>query len=250
MDGLSDGPVWLASLADSGGTLGLAAGFLERGGPAMWAIAALSVFALALIAWKLVSFLAAGVWRRARAERAVAAWVAGDAAWAVETVAPSRSACARLVSTAIAAARDPELDRDAAAAETTRIAKRLLGEAQTGLRGLEAISTIAPLLGLFGTVLGMISAFQGLETAGARADAAELAGGIWEALLTTAAGMAVAIPAAAALSWYEGVIDRLRRDMEDMAGRILNRPRPPTAGAQAAPVAAIGDPARRAGAAE
>ncbi len=247
MDGVSDGPGWLGSLADAGGTLGLAAGFLERGGPAMWAIAALSVFAVALIFWKFASFLAGGVWRRARAEAAVAAWLAGEDARAAETASRSASACARLVTTAIGAARDPLRSREEAAAETTRIAKRLLGDAQTGLRGLEAISTIAPLLGLFGTVLGMISAFQGLETAGARADAAELAGGIWEALLTTAAGMAVAIPAAAALSWYEGVLDRLRRDMEDMAGRVLNRPRGEPA---AAPVTAIGEAARRAEAAE
>jgi biopolymer transport protein ExbB len=64
---------------------------------------------------------------------------------------------------------------------------------------LELISTIAPLLGLLGTVLGMIAAFQALQESGSRADPAILAGGIWEALLTTAAGMAVAIPASITL---------------------------------------------------
>jgi biopolymer transport protein ExbB len=86
---------------------------------------------------------------------------------------------------------------------------------------LELTATVAPLLGLLGTVLGMIAAFQTLQEAGARADPTALAGGIWEALLTTAAGMAVAIPAAIALSWFEGVIDRLRIDLEGVATRIV-----------------------------
>ncbi|XHE58623.1 MotA/TolQ/ExbB proton channel family protein [Phaeobacter sp. BS52] len=83
------------------------------------------------------------------------------------------------------------------------------------------IATIAPLLGLLGTVLGMIAAFQALQAAGSKADPALLAGGIWEALLTTAAGMAVAIPASAALTWFEAVITRIRRDVEDSATRIF-----------------------------
>ncbi|MCE8433936.1 MotA/TolQ/ExbB proton channel family protein, partial [Rhodovulum sulfidophilum] len=60
-----------------------------------------------------------------------------------------------------------------------------------------------------------------LQSAGAAADPADLAGGIWEALLTTAAGMAVAIPAAVALSWFESVADSARADMEDLATRLF-----------------------------
>jgi biopolymer transport protein ExbB len=51
------------------------------------------------------------------------------------------------------------------------------------------------LLGLFGTVLGMVEAFRQLELAGSQVDPAVLSGGIWQALLTTAVGLAVAIPA-------------------------------------------------------
>ena len=69
-----------------------------------------------------------------------------------------------------------------------------------------------------------MAAFQALQSAGSRADPATLAGGIWEALLTTAAGMAVAIPAAMALTWFESVLDRLRLEMEDAATRIFLRP--------------------------
>jgi len=89
-------------------------------------------------------------------------------------------------------------------------------------------------LGLLGTVLGMIAAFQTLQEAGSRADPAALAGGIWEALLTTAAGMAVAIPASMALAWFESVADRAQDDMEDAATRILTRGGHPASAATAA----------------
>lgn len=65
------------------------------------------------------------------------------------------------------------------------------------------MAQLAPLLGLFGTVLGMISAFQALQQAGAQVDPSILAGGIWVALLTTAVGLAVAMPTSVALSWFE-----------------------------------------------
>jgi len=122
------------------------------------------------------------------------------------------------------ARQDITLEDDAAKAETGRVARNLIARARDGLRPLELIATIAPLLGLLGTVLGMIAAFQALQEAGSRADPATLAGGIWEALLTTAAGMAVAIPAAMALTWFESVVDRLRLEMEDAATRIFLRP--------------------------
>jgi biopolymer transport protein ExbB len=67
----------------------------------------------------------------------------------------------------------------------------------------------------------MIDAFQALQDAGDRADPAALAGGIWEALLTTAAGMAVAIPAGVALVWFESICDRVQADLEDIATRIF-----------------------------
>ena len=67
----------------------------------------------------------------------------------------------------------------------------------------------------------MIEAFQALQEAGTRADPAALAGGIWQALLTTAAGMAVAIPASMALSWFDSVTDRMQAGMEDLATRIF-----------------------------
>ncbi|MFY9210885.1 MAG: MotA/TolQ/ExbB proton channel family protein [Aestuariivita sp.] len=195
--------------------------FLDRGGPALWLIAALSVLTLALILWKIWRFSLMGAWSGRATEQAIQLWVKGDAQAAMQTVAGRQSLRARLAHTAMKARLDSGLDDAAAREETTRVARADLADARIGLRALELIATIAPLIGLLGTVLGMIDAFQALQASGNRADPTILAGGIWEALLTTAAGMAVAIPAAMALSWFDSVVERLQSDMEDAATRIF-----------------------------
>jgi biopolymer transport protein ExbB len=197
---------------------------LFRGGPALWLIAAISVAMLALVLWKTARLAAGGAWSGgAVTARALALWSEGRTEAAQAALAARQSYRARLARAAMAARADPTLTTAAAEAETARVARALLAEARSGLRALELVALIAPLLGLFGTVLGMISAFAALEGAGARADPAILAGGIWEALLTTAAGIAVAVPAAVALAWFESVVERLRHDMEDAATRIFLR---------------------------
>ncbi|MFD2740953.1 MotA/TolQ/ExbB proton channel family protein [Sulfitobacter aestuarii] len=203
-----------------------ASDLILQGGPIVWLIAGLSVLTVALVLWKIWHLALLGAWTGgARAERAVLLWTAGRGSDA-ETLLKGRRSCrARLVLATIGALHDPGLDPAGAEAETMRVAKGLLARARSGLRPLELIATIAPLLGLLGTVLGMIAAFQALQEAGTRADPATLAGGIWEALLTTAAGMVVAIPASAALTWFESVADRLRHEMEDYATRLqIRRP--------------------------
>jgi biopolymer transport protein ExbB len=201
----------------------------------MWAIAVLSVLTVALILWKAMRLVSFGAWSGGRhTAAALALWSQGKTAEAMAHLARRRSIRARLAHAAMQAALDPGLDRDAAEAETGRVARALLAQARAGLRGLELASTVGPLLGLLGTVTGMIAAFQALQDAGSRADPAALAGGIWEALLTTAAGMAVAIPASVALTWFESVVDGLRHDMEDAGTRILHGTRSAPALRQAA----------------
>lgn len=197
---------------------------LDMGGAAMWAIAALSVATVALILWKIWVLLAFGAWSGGKhTARALALWADGRAAEALAELAGRGSLRARLARAAMQAAGHAGFSRAAAEAETGRVARGLLQKAGAGLRGLELAAAIGPLLGLLGTVTGMIAAFQALQLAGARADPATLAGGIWEALLTTAAGMAVAIPAQVALTWFESVVDRLRHDMEDAATQVFLR---------------------------
>ncbi|WP_213684809.1 MotA/TolQ/ExbB proton channel family protein [Roseicyclus sp.] len=203
---------------------------LARGGPVIWAISALSVLTLALILWKLYRLAALGAWSGGRVTAAaITQWQQGEVGAALALLAPRRSVRARLAHAAMIAHGDSALTQDAAREDTTRIARGLLAELRGGLRPLDLIVTIAPLLGLLGTVLGMIAAFQALQEAGGQTDPATLAGGIWEALLTTAAGMAVAIPAAAALTWFDSIADRVQAEMEDDATRIFTRggaPRP------------------------
>ena len=200
---------------------------LADGGPVIWAIALLSVVTLAIILWKAWRLAHAGAWRKGRARDAVAAYERGDHAAACEILTRRGGPRCTVVRAAIAGRAEKP---DALAREDTlRVARNELADAATGLRALELIATIAPLLGLLGTVLGMIAAFQALQDSGARADPSQLAGGIWEALLTTAAGMAVAIPASAALTWFEAVIDRMRRDIEDAVTRIFVAPGPEAA---------------------
>jgi len=200
--------------------------FLSEGGPSIWAIAALSVITLALILWKIWRLALIGAWSKGKARKAVEAYEAGDVDRALALVHGRRGVRSKVVAAAIGALKS--MPDDTAREETARIAKRELGAARSGLGALELISTIAPLLGLLGTVLGMIAAFQALQAAGSKADPSMLAGGIWEALLTTAAGMAVAIPASAALTWFESVIDRIRRDVEDGATRLFVSEKPQT----------------------
>jgi biopolymer transport protein ExbB len=200
--------------------------FLQTGGPALWVIAALSVLTLTLILWKIWRLARSGAWAGAQTTAALSDWCNGRRDKAIEMLSGRRSLRAQLAHAAMCNQRSAHFSPDEAREETTRVAKALLWEARSGLRALELIATIAPLVGLLGTVLGMIAAFQALQDSGNQADPAVLAGGIWEALLTTAAGMAVAIPASMALSWFESVADKLQADMEDAATRIFTAPEP------------------------
>lgn len=87
-------------------------------------------------------------------------------------------------------------------------AYELTTEFRGRLRPLEVISACAPLLGLLGTVIGMIEAFATLASAGSDINPSLLAGGIWKALLTTAAGLIVAIPALFAWHLFDRRIER------------------------------------------
>ena len=89
------------------------------------------------------------------------------------------------------------------------------------VRTLDLIAIVCPLLGLLGTVLGMIVSFRSLEMAGGTANASVLAGGIWQALLTTAAGLIVAIPAATAAALCTARIERVAGQIEDLVTRLF-----------------------------
>lgn len=84
------------------------------------------------------------------------------------------------------------------------------------------IASISPLLGLLGTVAGMIKAFQAIENFGGKVDSSVLAGGIWEAMLTTALGLGVAIPAMVAHNYLQGKVHAMVADMKEETGVFLD----------------------------
>ena len=87
---------------------------------------------------------------------------------------------------------------------------------------LATIATVAPLLGLLGTVTGLIKAFMVIEAKGGLVNPGDLARGIWEALITTVAGLMVAIPAYLAYNYFVSRVNNLILQMEKSATRILD----------------------------
>ena len=103
----------------------------------------------------------------------------------------------------------------------SRIGSEQLVRMESGLRTLAWLGNTAPLLGLFGTITGMIKAFMVIEAAGGKVDAQALAGGIWEAMMTTGAGLAVAIPIMLLLHLLEGYVDRRAKSMQQVASELI-----------------------------
>ena len=87
---------------------------------------------------------------------------------------------------------------------------------------LVTIAQLAPLLGLLGTVLGFIKIFRELEAAGLMANVHSLSAGVWEALICTAAGLAVGIPAHAGYNYLVSRVNDIVLDMEKSATEIVN----------------------------
>lgn len=198
---------------------------LQRGGWVMAVLLAFSLAAVTIFLAKLLQFARLRIWSRSWISETVE-WVrAGRIEEALARTRETAGPVAAVLRIAIEERARRDLSEEALREEVRRAGEAELGALESNLRGLEVIASLAPLLGLLGTVLGMIRAFMRLEEAGARVDPGLLSGGIWEALLTTAVGIAVAIPAMAALAWLESQVDRVRRTLGDAVTRVLNAPR-------------------------
>ncbi|MCG8591565.1 MAG: MotA/TolQ/ExbB proton channel family protein [Proteobacteria bacterium] len=198
---------------------------LARGGPIVAVLLGMSILSLSIVLVKWRQFARARLRRLGGCEAALRDAQGGDRAAALARLDADPHPAARVLEAALAdGPEDPALRRE----EVARVGQAQLGALESSFRGLETVASLAPLLGLLGTVIGMIRAFMQLETARGPVEPALLAGGIWEALLTTAVGLAVAIPTSAALAWLESEVDRVRRAMGDLATRALSsRPEPP-----------------------
>ena len=204
---------------------------MRAGGPVVFVLAALSFVSLALIALKALE-LRHALPRGAAPGPALALWAEGRREEALARAEAGRAPADRI---ALAAMRGILAGRGAAAldAELEWKANAEIAALGRHVRLLEIIGMVAPLLGLLGTVLGMIGAFRELSLAGGAANASLLAGGIWQALLTTAAGLIVAIPATVAAGLFTTRIDAAAQRMEEVAGRLLTLREPEGAGATA-----------------
>lgn len=196
--------------------------FIDLGGTVVAVILLLSVFALALILLKFAQFWREQVGRHRRAERALHAWFHNGYAEARGILEADRSPVGSALSAAMRLAALRTVSKEAIEDEVARIALSRLHGLQRGFRALDAVVQIAPLLGLFGTVLGMIEAFRELQVAGNAVAPSLLAGGIWVALLTTAAGLAVAMPVSLVLTWFETVVENERVAIETMTSAVLS----------------------------
>ena len=95
-----------------------------------------------------------------------------------------------------------------------------LERVETRLRALAAITHIAPLLGLLGTVTGLVGAFHQIELLGGQVQPGDLAAGIWEALITTVFGLVIAIPCMAAYHGFESNADKISRRMQFIVSEL------------------------------
>lgn len=212
-------------------------GLVETGGPVVAILLVLSVFALTVILLKIGRFLWAGVGRYRSVRRADKLWSAGYQSEALALVAKKRNPVAKVLAHGMRGLMHHQIDDPRVREDVERVALKELAGLRSLMKAIEAVVQVAPLLGLFGTVLGMIDAFRALQSAGAEADPAVLAGGIWVALMTTAVGLAIAIPAALVLYWLEGIIERERLEMEQamtslFTGRITEVGHKETSSAQ------------------
>lgn len=194
---------------------------LELGGPVLITLLVLSVVALTIVLFKLFQFISMQVFGNTFVPLVLQHYRAGRYEDALRVSARSRSPVARVMDVAIIGHARNDLSEYVVREEVERVATVFLERLRTYLRGLEVIGTLSPLLGLLGTVLGMIDAFQQLEHAGSRVDPGLLSGGIWEALLTTAAGLIVAIPTLAMLNWFERIVQRMSHNMENAVTQIF-----------------------------
>lgn len=194
---------------------------LTQGGPVVAILLFMSIVAVTIAIAKMIQFSSLGIARTDHAERSMNAWQGGHIRQAIELLNEfSAHPVSRVMDAGmrgLAAGHNSSLIRE----EVTRIGRDQLERLRSWLRPLEIIATLSPLLGLLGTVIGMIAAFRSLEAAGSQVDPAILSGGIWQALLTTAVGLIVAIPALLLHNWLERRVERCAHHVENYATRVF-----------------------------
>ena len=196
------------------------ASFLDTGGPVVWLLLAISIGALSVVVLKLWQFFRLRPEHNDELPQALSAWRQGqhEQAWPMLNTERFSS---DIVALAMRELARGNADQATLREELERVALARLKDLRSHLPALEVIGTLTPLLGLLGTVLGMIAAFRGMEAAGSQVDPSVLSGGIWQALLTTAMGLAIAIPVMAAYNWMDRKAQRVSEQINDAVTQVF-----------------------------
>lgn len=192
--------------------------FLNKGGPVMWPIILCSIIGLAIIIERLFLFKRIKTDPNDLYKSIVVSISKGNNQAAVEYCNKKNSPVAEVAKSILEGYKNNKDDIDKFVDESIveEIPKL---EKHVGILGI--IANIAPLLGLLGTVTGMIKAFMVVSEA-SLGDPTKLAGGISEALITTAAGLVVGIPTLAAYNYIQIKIDNINWDMEKISTKLIN----------------------------
>jgi biopolymer transport protein ExbB len=190
--------------------------FLSKGGILVIPILFCSVLVLAIFFERMIRY-AVNRRRGKEIELKIADLVAkGREEDALALAGQSNSPMGRILEKAIQA-RD--LDKDTLESVIVNATENEVRGLSAYLQALATIGNIAPLLGLLGTIIGMIKAFMVIQDMGGKVNAAVLAGGIWEAMLTTALGLAVALPTMVAHSYLLSKVDKYEARLQN--GSVL-----------------------------
>jgi biopolymer transport protein ExbB len=189
-----------------------------KGGPVMWPILACSIVAVAILLERLYSLRRSRILPQDRLVEIGSLLKRGRIKEALAICRNHPSPMTAIIMAGIVNHKRPRVEIREAIEDAGRHEVSTL---RRYLPTLSAVVSVSPMLGLLGTVTGMIKVFQVVEVQGA-GEPAVLAGGIWEALLTTAAGLAVAIPALAIYHYLSTRADRLLEEMEKQSIVMLN----------------------------
>jgi biopolymer transport protein ExbB len=193
--------------------------YLQKGGPLVWLLLACSVVALATFFERWAYFHRASL-RVGDFLRGLHNLVARNAFnEALHEAAGAPGPVARVVHAALARHDAPREELKDVVQQAGQLE---VPELERGLTLLGTITFLAPMIGLLGTVIGLIDAFSALSAQGAAASAADVARGVYQALLTAAGGIAVAIPSGLAGAFLSSRVNALIHDMERGGIEIVN----------------------------
>ena len=193
---------------------------IGAGGPVIVVLLGMSVLALTVAMAKLWQFASLELNRLGPVRHMLALHLEGESTQALAVARRCRNPAAAVLAQAIRG-QCRHLPTAMVREEVERASHALVVSLRLHLRLLEVVASLAPLLGLLGTVLGMIEAFQQIAQAENAINPSTLSGGIWEALLTTAAGLTIAIPVVAVLNWLEGRVEQFIHGLADLTTRVF-----------------------------